>query len=394
MPRLDLEAHRRHLLDHGDDLVRTVLTGRPDADVPGLSVRTDVVHYRAGRDVTVGYEVALEAEGQRQEEYLMATTADVTGEVATLDGEEFSFRVWRHPHDPVLVAAPQAFAPETVADWLRTAGLASGEVTLTALAYRPLRRAVLRADAAGGPWFVKLQRPKRHREYLERMALLAPAGVTPPVVAVPAEGVTITAAAQGVPLAQALAAWSMQGAVEPDPSSLLDLLGRLPGGVRTLPSTRDHGARVRMAVEAASVELPGRADEIAELGDQLLAADAHAELGPVVATHGDFYEANIFTIDGRATSLIDIESAGPGHLVDELATLMAHLAVLPDLSAAHYAQLPGLIDRWYAAFTDVVDAPTLRVRTAGLILGLLSGAGEAQATARLNRALEWAAATP
>lgn len=390
MPRLDLEAHRRHLLDHGDELVRQVLTGSPDADLPGLQVHTDAIHYRAGRDVTVGYQVVLEQDAVRQEEYLLATTADVTGEVATLDSEQFGFRVWRHPHDPVLASAPEAFSPDAVAGWLATAGLASGEVALTAVAYRPMRRAVLRADVDGGRWFVKLQRPKRHLEYLERMALLAPAGVTPPVVAVPAEGVTITAAAEGVSLAQALAAWSMQGAVEPDPASLLELLGRLPGGVRTLPPQRGHDVRLRMALETAAVELPGRASEIADLGERLLAADARAELGPVVATHGDFYEANIFTVDGRATSVIDIESAGPGHLVDDLATLMAHLVVLPDLSAVHYAQLPGLIDRWYAAFCDVVDGPTLRARTAGLILGLMSGAGEAQASARLDRALAWA----
>lgn len=390
MPRLDLEAHRRHLLDHGDELVRQVLTGTPDADLPGLEVHTDAIHYRAGRDVTVGYQVVLEQDAVRQEEYLLATTADVTGEVATLDSEQFGFRVWRHPHDPVLASAPEAFSPDAVAGWLATAGLASGEVALTAVAYRPMRRAVLRVDVDGGRWFVKLQRPKRHLEYLERMALLAPAGVTPPVVAVPAEGVTITAAAEGVSLAQALAAWSMQGAVEPDPASLLELLGRLPGGVRTLPPQRGHDVRLRMALETAVVELPGRASEIADLGERLLAADARAELGPVVATHGDFYEANIFTVDGRATSVIDIESAGPGHLVDDLATLMAHLVVLPDLSAVHYAQLPGLIDRWYAAFCDVVDGPTLRARTAGLILGLMSGAGEAQASARLDRALAWA----
>lgn len=390
MPRLDLEAHRRHLLDHGDELVRQVLIGTPDADLPGLEVHTDAIHYRAGRDVTVGYQVVLEQDAVRQEEYLLATTADVTGEVATLDSEQFGFRVWRHPHDPVLASAPEAFSPDAVAGWLATAGLASGEVALTAVAYRPMRRAVLRADVDGGRWFVKLQRPKRHLEYLERMALLAPAGVTPPVVAVPAEGVTITAAAEGVSLAQALAAWSMQGAVEPDPASLLELLGRLPGGVRTLPPQRGHDVRLRMALETAAVELPGRASEIADLGERLLAADARAELGPVVATHGDFYEANIFTVDGRATSVIDIESAGPGHLVDDLATLMAHLVVLPDLSAVHYAQLPGLIDRWYAAFCDVVDGPTLRARTAGLILGLMSGAGEAQASARLDRALAWA----
>ena len=108
MPRLDLEAHRRHLLDHGDELVRQVLTGTPDADLPGLEVHTDAIHYRAGRDVTVGYQVVLEQDAVRQEEYLLATTADVTGEVATLHSEQFGFRVWRHPHGPVLASAPEA----------------------------------------------------------------------------------------------------------------------------------------------------------------------------------------------------------------------------------------------------------------------------------------------
>ncbi|MDO5534975.1 MAG: hypothetical protein Q4F65_10015, partial [Propionibacteriaceae bacterium] len=212
MARRDLEAHRRHLLDHGDAVVRSVLAGHPDADVPGLVVTVDAVHYRPGRDVTVGYRAVLEACGERHEEYLVATSAEVSGEVATLDSDDYRFRVWQHPYDPVLTSAPQAFAPETVADWLQTAGLASGEVELTVLAYRPMRRAVLRAEAEGERWFVKVQRPKRHLEYLERMALLAPAGVTPPVVAVPAPGVSVTAAAEGVSLAQALAAWSMEGA--------------------------------------------------------------------------------------------------------------------------------------------------------------------------------------
>ena len=84
-----------------------MLTGTPDADLPGLEVHTDAIHYRAGRDVTVGYQVVLEQDAVRQEEYLLATTADVTGEVATLDSEQFGFRVWRHPHDPVLASAPR-----------------------------------------------------------------------------------------------------------------------------------------------------------------------------------------------------------------------------------------------------------------------------------------------
>lgn len=391
MPRLDLAAHHRFLLEHGDAIARQAITGDPDADLPGLEVTVDAVHLRAGRDCTVGYRAVIGAGEERREEYLVATTADVTGQVVTLDSEDYSFRVWVHPNDPVLTSAGQAFTPSVVAGWLEAAGVASGPVELRALAYRPMRRAVLRADAAGGPWFVKVQRPRRHLEYLERMALLAPVGLTPPVVAVPARGVTVTRAAEGVSLAVALAAWSMEDAVEPDPNALLGLLDRLPGGVRTLPAPRPCTERLDASVQAALLELPARASDIEGLRDRLLAAEADAVLGPVVPTHGDFYEANVFTIDGRATAMIDIESLGPGHLVDDLACLMAHLLVLPDLSAAHYARLPGLIDRWQAFFGEVVDEPTLRSRAAGLVLGLLSGAGESQATLRLERALAWAA---
>lgn len=386
MSPLDLAAHHRYLLDPDGTVLHQALTGSPDGTVPGLEFTVDAVHYRPGRDVSVGYQVWL-ADGSDDEEYLVATTAAVDGEVVTLDSDDYSFRVWRHPHDPVLTSTADAYDADTVASWLETARLDTGEVRLESLAYRPMRRAVLRADADAGTWFVKVQRPTRHLEYLERMAVLGGAGITPPVVTVPATGVSITAAAHGVSLAQALAAWSMEGAVEPDVESILDLQRRIPCGVLTFDRRTDWVGALRGHGEAASVELPERADEVAALVRRLEKMADTASLGPVVPVHGDFYEANIFTRDGQATAVIDIESVGPGHLVDDLACLLGHLVVLPDLSQAHYAQLPALTERCWDAAAAFVHPPTLGARVAGLVLGLVSGSGDEQANARLDRAL-------
>lgn len=386
MPPRDLAEHRRLLLEDAGPLLRRALTGSDDG-VPGFEHAVDAVHLRPGRDVSVGFRVWHGVGEERREEYLVATTADVQGTVATVEGDGFRLRVWRHPADPGLPSLGAAYDPTTVAGWLGTLGEDAAGLSLRSLVYRPMRRAVLRADAGGATWFVKVQRPRRHLEYLERMAVLSPVGITPPVVSVPAPGVSLTAAASGVSLAQSLAAWSMEGAPEPDPASLLGLLGALPRGVLAFPARRPVADTVRAHAESAAVELPERASEVASLADALNRSDAAAHPGPVVATHGDFHEANVFVQGGRATSVIDIETVGPGHLVDDLAGLLAHLEVLPALSPAHYERLPDLLPRWWQVFAAVTDEGTLRHRTAGVILGLLSGAGPEQAEARLNRAL-------
>jgi hypothetical protein len=68
------------------------------------------------------------------------------------------------------------------------------------------------------------------------------------------------------------------------------------------------------------------------------------------------------------TGLLDVETAGPGHRVDDLACLAGHLAVLPAGSARTAAR------RMLAGFDDAVDPAALRVRAAGVALSLVAGA--------------------
>ena len=60
--------------------------------------------------------------------------------------------------------------------------------------------------------------------------------------------------------------------------------------------------------------------------------------------------------------------------MDDLACLVAHLAVLPSLAPAVYAGVGALVDRCLAVFDESVDPAALRARAAGVVLSLASGA--------------------
>ena len=57
---------------------------------------------------------------------------------------------------------------------------------------------------------------------------------------------------------------------------------------------------------------------------------ACSDSGPIQPVHGDFYEANIFVSPdaSHVTGVIDVDSLGPGHRVDDWACLLGHMSVL------------------------------------------------------------------
>jgi len=95
------------------------------------------------------------------------------------------------------------------------------------------------------------------------------------------------------------------------------------------------------------------------------------DLGPVVATHGDFHEGQLTVTrvgEGwRPSGLLDVDTVGPGHRVDDLACLVAHAIALGPAGEA-------VARRWEQAAQVVVDREALAVRTAGALLSLAAGA--------------------
>lgn len=366
-------------------LLLAALTGDPGAELPGFRADLTTWQYRPGAEVSAGFDVTYcDPSGATVTDPLFVTTAPVGGGGgATVTRDGLTFVCWRHPADPWLPGLAPACDPRVVMNWL---GAAPASFDLTLLGYRPLRRAVLRATADDDVAYLKVLRPERADRLAVRQELLAAAGLTPPLASRPAPGVLITPRAPGRPLSAVLAD---PGHALPTPDALIDLLDRLPAGLAELPRRPAWADRLDFHAATATDRLPEAADQLAELAGALQTILQDAPVGPIVATHGDFYEANLLVDDGRL-ALIDLDASGPGLREDDLACLLAHLAVLPHLSPGHYGAVPAVVEEWTADFARRVHPAALYARVAAVILSLIAGGTPGQAEHRLALAQEWA----
>lgn len=380
------------------EVLQAALTGQPGVQVAEFHCAVDRVHDRVGSETSVTYHVSYRSEVGPVSEYLVATTAPVTS-AATVEIDEVRIQVWRHPADPGLPGLAGACTPEVLAAWLpATAG---GEDTdpdgkgaettadLTeVLVYRPLRRAVLRTTRGDDVYFTKVIRPKVAEVMIRRHELLA--GLGPDIVACPEPGVLITPHVPGSSLAVALSAWQLgESDQRPNPADALALLDRLPQEVVSLPARPSWTDRVDFYRSMAAAALPEHAREIELLATEIASLAERFPVGPIVPTHGDFHEGNVFCENGIPTRMIDIDTVGPGRREDDLACMIAHLAVLPTLSPGHYPRGAEVMDSWAAAFEETVQPGALRARVAGVLLSLVSGPDRAVSLSRLDLARAW-----
>ena len=353
---------------------------------PGASVERQRVHHRPGSDTTVSFLVG-EASGRGGVTVLL-TDADVGPPAVPVEVDGQVLRAWLHPDDPRLPDLRSALDPAVLGSWLAPATTVGG-VAAELLSYRPLRRAVVRVTAGRRRFFVKLWRPGRGEGLIARHHALGDAGITPQIVALPAPGVLVVQEADGVPLATRLAEWNNDRAPLPEPGAVMAFLDRLPASLLRFPERPAWSDRLDFHGAAAAEALRDQAGGIHSIVRHVGRVLAGRPEVPRVPTHGDFYEANVFVGPQGFTSLIDVDTAGPGRRVDDLACLLGHLAVLPDLSPGHYHRLPHVTHGWAAAFERVVDPIELRARVAGVILSLVAGATRPHALVRLDLCRSW-----
>ncbi|MCL3860057.1 aminoglycoside phosphotransferase family protein [Actinotalea sp. K2] len=328
------------------------------------------VHHRPGVGVTVGWRVDWESGAARGSEYLLGTTAPVptVATSTTVLHEGRTLHVWRHPADPAL---PGLVAASDVTHVAALLGTDPATTTLDLVTYRPLRRAVLRATSPGRAAYLKVVRPHVAADLHARHRLLAAAGLPVAPATVHADGLIRLDVLEGRPLIVSLAA---DGASQVSPHLVLDLLDRLPRELVGLPRRPSWSDRVESYAHAAAVAVPGRREEILGLGREVAGMVAGADPGPVVATHGDLHGANLLLTGAEVTGLLDVDSAGPGHRVDDLACLLGHLSVLPALAPGAYRHVPRILPRWVAVMERGVDPVALRARAAAVALSLVAGA--------------------
>ncbi|GAA1974950.1 hypothetical protein GCM10009718_08770 [Isoptericola halotolerans] len=366
------------------------------------------IHARPGAETTVAYDVVARRRHDGTElvahEHLFATSATARSlsaargaaalgdGVVRLDDGERVVHVWRHPHDPALPGLAAGSVPAAVEERLRAAGADVTVSSLETVTYRPLRRAVLRArtagtaDAGSGTVYVKVVRPGRTSDLVRRHRLFEGTGAlaAPAVLAADHDGVVLLAELAGPSLAEHLAALpAEQQATALDPAELLRVTEALPTAGVELSRRAPWADRLDQYVTALTARHGIDASRLGRVEARVGSALRGRDLGPVVTTHGDLHAANLILADARpgrsprVAGVLDVDTLGPGHRVDDLACALAHLTVLPSLSPTAYDGVPRLVDRSLRAFDRVVDPVVLRARTAAVIVSLAVGAPDA-----------------
>lgn len=317
-----------------------------------------VVQYRA--DVTW-------PDGSTTSETLVAATGDrIPDGAAVLDDGSTRVGVWRWPIDPALPGLTAALDERAVAALLGDLGLGSGALRLRVRAYRPGRRAVIESTGPRGRLFLKVVRPRTvealHRTHRSLAARLP----VPDSLGWSDDGVVVLPALPGRTLRELLRSGR---SVLPEPRALEELLDRLPVATSCAPRQglvdgAGHHARVIASFA------PSQRDRVDELLGELTSRPLREH--DTVGVHGDFYETQLLVERGRISGLLDVDTAGAGVRVDDLANLCAHLSVL-----ALTSDRSRTVRRYGAAVLAHAegryDRRDLRTRIAAGVLALATG---------------------
>lgn len=327
------------------------------------------VTHQPGRHTVVQYRADVSWPGRPAtvETIVAATGARLPDGATVIDDDGTRVGVWRWRHDADLPGLATALDATRVAAWLDELGVAGGDVKVRARAYRPTRRAVIEVTGRRGGLFLKVVRPGRAERLHDLHRALSQSLPVPDSLGWSSDGIVVLPAVRGVTLREALRAGDE---VVPDPASLESLLDRLPASLGDGPRRGDlagsagHYAGV---VAAVMPSLRGELDDVvAAIGDRVV--DGHDS----VPVHGDFYEAQLLVERGRIVGLVDVDTAGRGHRIDDLANMCAHLSVLEQLGGSS-----ATIARYGAAVLERAeqrfDRRDLRARIAAGVVGLATG---------------------
>ena len=377
----------------------TVLLGAGAREVVGAAVRAAggelatlqrrEVHYRPGRRASVRFAATVRWAGGPAIQETLVAIADVDGPPAgtlVVSAGDLAVGLLRYPEDPALPGLRTAvFAPAVAA----RLGVCSEDVTLHVRTYRPGRRAVVQVrvrdrgeGAAGFERYLKIVPPDELGPLSGRLTALLGHVPVPEVVATwPEDGTIVLAALGGRTVRDVLLTGDRAALDElPDGDALLDLLDRLPAPAAGLhaPASRGPLARAEAHAGLLATVMPDARDHlemlVGRIGDP-------AGAGPVVTTHGDLHEAQLLVEGSRVVGVLDVDGAGPGRRVDDLATLLGHLVALGDAAPRRRAAIDRWRGRLQPAFECAVDPVDLRRTTAAALVGLATGPFRVQAPA-------------
>jgi len=360
-----------------------------------VSARAQQVHWQPGQALTVVYDAAVAWAGQRpvQERLVAMTGVKLPDEALVLEDRDVRVGLWALALDPLLPGLAVALDAAGMQGLLASLGVAPDGLRLRLRAYRPGRRAVVQAQADGERLFVKVVRPRKVAALQERHALLAQRLPVPHSHGWSEDyGLVVLEAMPGATLREAL---GRRGAPLPDPMQIAALLDRIeePADAKAPP---DHVASAVTYGELLGRILPDLGPRLERLVDGL---GEDGRLGPVVPVHGDLHEAQLMVAQGQIVGLLDVDTVGLGHRVNDWATMVGHLATRFDAAPRGLRPRIQAYAKQLLALADAqVDRVTLRQRAAAVVLGLATGPFRVQTSAwpaetrrRVTLAEQWLA---
>jgi len=335
------------------------------------------VHYTPGSELIVRYDTQIEWRGRPlAAETLVASTTRHGAPPGTTvvegvgdDGAVMQVGVWRYPFDPALPGLAIAATPAALAASMHH--VVGARPTVDIHVYRPTQRAVARAiDESGREWWVKVVRPDDVGSLVDRHQRLAGVGVpVPRVCAVDADnGLVVLEGLAGRSLRDALLAGESPW---PSAADYLAVVERF--AAVDIPYDRPGRGTVSSACAHASLLAAVLPDQAARLHDLSgLLQSLHEPMARRVV-HGDLYERQLLVHGSDVVGVVDLDDAGRGEVVDDLATVIAHLLVLAPAAGRHRQQVLRYAAALGESFGCAVDGRQLDVRTAAALVSLGTG---------------------
>lgn len=346
--------------------------------------RCTQVHYRPGHDLIARYRAEVEwRNGRTRRETVLAATTAAGPPAGTLNvvaehaGSELAVGVWRWPFDPELPALERSV--RSTAEVLVGAGLTDrgAAVGVEVVAYRPTERAVLRVTAGESTWYLKIVTPAAAPQIVRRHRLLHEHGMPVPEVVAddPAQGWMLLSELPG-PTLRDLIKQDAPRWIEP--ATLRSLVREL-GGVDPdgLTAMRSRIADGPYHAALLSTVLPEHGDRLNRLRDHLEAEGSTARERPRGFVHGDLHERQLIVDDGRIVGLLDIDEAGRGDPIDDIAVPAAHLAHR-SLTAPNGARIRTFVDDLVHSSGRDQAPHDIAVGTVAVLAGLATGPFRAQ----------------
>jgi aminoglycoside/choline kinase family phosphotransferase len=205
----------------------------------------------------------------------------------------------------------------------------------------------------------------------------------------------------GIVAMQALGGRTLRQTIEdgelelPSPQALVALLDQFPAAEDSAPVVKGAYQRAAEHARLIGAVLPAAADQL----EAIVTAIARATSDDAItAVHGDFHSSQVLVDGGRIVGLVDVDTAGAGQRLDDLANLLGQLSTLT-LVSQQPAAIAAYIGELLAVFEREADPMTLRLRIAAVILGLATGPFRVQLSdwptdtlQRLDLAQRWVAA--